>query len=80
MLMKKVRYVVVGLGHIAQVAVLPEFRHARINSQLSALVSGSRIKLSRLSATYGVEHVYGYDRYDDPVTSEAALHARPAGR
>ena len=30
---KKVRYAVVGLGHIAQAAVLPAFRHARINSQ-----------------------------------------------
>ena len=53
MLIKKVRYAVVGLGHIAQVAVLPAFHHARTNTQLSALVSGSRIKLSKLSATYG---------------------------
>ena len=35
----KVRYAVVGLGHIAQVAVLPGFKSAR-NSQLAALVSG----------------------------------------
>jgi glucose-fructose oxidoreductase len=66
---KKVRYAVVGLGHIAQVAVLPAFCHARTNSQLSALVSGSRVKLSKLSATYGVEHAYSYDRYDECLRS-----------
>ena len=35
---RKVRYAVVGLGHIAQVAVLPAFAHARENSELTALV------------------------------------------
>ena len=35
-----VRYAVVGLGHIAQVAVLPAFAHARRNSRLVAVVSG----------------------------------------
>ena len=66
---KKVRYAVVGLGHIAQAAVLPAFRHARINSQLSALVSGSRVKLSKLSVTYRVEHIYDSDRYDECLES-----------
>ena len=37
---KQVRYAVVGLGHIAQVAVLPAFGNARRNSRLAALVSG----------------------------------------
>ena len=36
---RKVRYAVVGLGHIAQIAVLPAFRNAE-NSELFALVSG----------------------------------------
>ena len=63
--LKKVRYAVVGLGHIAQAAVLPAFRHARINSQLSALVSGNRVRLSKLSKTYKVEHTYDYYRYDE---------------
>ncbi len=35
---KKVRYAVVGLGHIAQVAALPAFKHARRNSTLAALI------------------------------------------
>ena len=68
---KKVRYAVVGLGHIAQAAVLPAFRHARTNSQLSALVSGSRVTLSKLSTTYKVDHTYDYDRYDECLESGA---------
>ncbi len=69
MLLKKVRYAVVGLGHIAQVAVLPAFQHARTNSHLSVLVSGSRVKLSKLGATYGVEYLYDYDRYSECLKS-----------
>ena len=69
MSLEKVRYAVVGLGHIAQAAVLPAFQHARTNSQLTALVSGNRMKLSKLSVTYGVEHVYGYDQYDECLRS-----------
>ena len=34
-----IRYAVVGLGHIAQVAMLPAFAHAKRNSRLTALVS-----------------------------------------
>ena len=40
-----IRYAVVGLGHIAQVAVLPAFAHARRNSRLTALVSDDATKL-----------------------------------
>ena len=42
---RKILYAVVGLGHIAQVAVLPAFAHVRTNSQLVALVSGDPEKL-----------------------------------
>jgi len=51
----KVRYAVVGLGHIAQVAVLPAFAHARRSSELAALVSGDRAKLRALGRKYGVD-------------------------
>ena len=67
--LKRIRYAVVGLGHIAQVAVLPAFQHARTNYELRALVSGNRAKLSKLSKTYGVEHSYGYDGYDECLSS-----------
>src|SRR4026208_217933 len=58
----KVRYAVVGLGHIAQVAVLPAFRHARRNSRVSALVSGDPTKLRELSRKYRIEATYSYDQ------------------
>jgi len=43
-----IRYAVVGLGYIAQAAVLPAFRHASSNSQLVALVSGDAEKRAAL--------------------------------
>src|SRR5687767_1660940 len=64
----KVRYAVVGLGHIAQVAVLPAFAHAR-NSKLAALVSSDPVKLEELSTQYGVEHTYRYEDYDACLAS-----------
>jgi len=40
---KQVRYAVVGLGHIAQVAVLPAFGNARRNSRLAALLKSGDV-------------------------------------
>lgn len=60
-----VRYAVVGLGHIAQVAVLPAFEHARRNSKLSALVSDDVDKLRLLSRRYDVEHAWTYEQLDE---------------
>lgn len=61
---KAARYAVIGLGHIAQAAVLPAFKHARRNSQLAALVSGEPKKRRALGRRYGVERVCGYDEVD----------------
>lgn len=59
---RKIRYAVVGLGHIAQIAVLPAFQHARRNSILTALVSSDRTKLQELSQRYQVPHTFSdYD-------------------
>src|SRR4051812_22367840 len=66
---KKIRYAVVGLGHIAQNAVLPAFSNAAENSELTALVSGDETKLKTLSAQYQVSHTYTYDRYDECLKS-----------
>jgi predicted dehydrogenase len=61
---KKVRYAVVGLGHIAQVAVLPAFAHAA-NSEVTALVSDDPAKLKELARKYrSVEGTYSYDDYE----------------
>jgi glucose-fructose oxidoreductase len=62
--MDKVRYAVVGLGHIAQTAVLPAFKHAAENSELVALVSSDREKLERLGTKYGIDDEFIYDEYD----------------
>jgi len=65
---KKVRYAVVGLGHIAQVAVLPAFAHAQ-NSELAALVSDDPEKLEKLGRRYKVKARFDYDRYDECLRS-----------
>ena len=61
----KIRYAVIGLGHIAQAAVLPAFRHARGTSVLAALVSGTPKKLRFLGRRYGVTRLCGYDDVDE---------------
>lgn len=62
--MDKVRYAVVGLGHIAQAAILPAFAHASKNSELTALVSGDHHKLEEVRRKYGVKNAFSYDQYD----------------
>src|SRR5678815_3731943 len=59
-----IRYAIVGLGHIAQVAMLPAFAHARRNSRVTALVSDDPTKLRALSKKYRVPSVFSYDEYD----------------
>lgn len=66
---RKVRYAVVGLGHIAQAAVLPAFAQASQNSELRALVSGDPGKLLELSKRYQVPRTYSYDQYDGCLRS-----------
>jgi predicted dehydrogenase len=65
---RKVRYAVVGLGHIAQVAVLPAFAHAG-NSELAALVSDDPEKLEKLGRKYKVKARFSYDQYDECLQS-----------
>ncbi|HEX2251454.1 MAG TPA: Gfo/Idh/MocA family oxidoreductase [Gemmatimonadales bacterium] len=64
---EKIRYAVVGLGHISQVAVLPAFAHAR-NSELTALVSSDPEKLEKLGRKYKVRG-FSYDQYDECLAS-----------
>jgi predicted dehydrogenase len=66
---RRVRYAVVGLGHIAQVAILPGFAHARQNSELAALVTGDPAKARKLGRKYGVEAVYSYKEYEKCLRS-----------
>jgi glucose-fructose oxidoreductase len=57
---RKIRYAVVGLGHIAQAAVLPAFAHAKRNCELAALVSSDKQKLQELGERYDIEALYDY--------------------
>src|SRR5919107_774325 len=67
---KKVRYAVVGLGHISQVAVLPAFSHAQ-NSELTALISDDPEKLEKLGRRYRVKARYSYEQFDECLHSGA---------
>jgi glucose-fructose oxidoreductase len=66
---KRVRYAVVGLGHIAQNAILPAFKHAARNSELAALVSSDPTKLEKLGRKYGVRSLYSYEQFGDCLES-----------
>lgn len=57
---QRVRYAVIGLGHIAQAAVLPAFAHAKKNSELAALVTDDPKKLSELGERYKISARYNY--------------------
>jgi len=61
---RRIRYAVVGLGNIAQVAVLPAFAHAEENSKLVALISSEEEKRNQLAARYGVEHTGTYEDFE----------------
>lgn len=69
-----VRYAVIGAGHIAQVAVLPAFAHARRNSRLVAVVSGDRTKRQEMVKRYGLEAAFGYDGIDECLRMVDAVY------
>ena len=70
---RRVRYAVVGLGHIAQVAVVPGFAHARRNSELVAIVSGDRSKRREIAKRHRVE-AFGYDEFDECLRAVDAVY------
>src|SRR5262245_48525044 len=63
----KVRYAVVGLGNIAQVAVLPAFQSASDNSELVALISSDPDKLNELGRRYDVAHCGNYSEFESII-------------
>jgi predicted dehydrogenase len=64
----QVGYAVIGLGHIAQAAVLPAFEHAR-RSRLVAVVSGDEEKRRKLSRRYECR-AYSYEQLDECLASD----------
>ena len=67
---RKIRYAVIGLGYIAQDAVLPAFAKAKKNSELVALISDNQTKLNSLSKKYKVPIAINYDEYDSLMSSD----------
>jgi len=67
---KKIRYAVVGLGHISQVALLPAFKNAH-NSVLAALISDDDKKRKELAKRFRLspESTYSYEEYDECLKS-----------
>ncbi|MEH3036620.1 MAG: Gfo/Idh/MocA family oxidoreductase [Sphingomonas adhaesiva] len=64
----RVRYAIVGLGDIAQEALMPGVSHTG-NSTITALVSDDPEKLRALGERYGVEHLYPYERFGELLAS-----------
>jgi predicted dehydrogenase len=71
---RSIRYAVVGLGHIAQVAVLPAFAHASRNSRLTAVVSGDRTKRREIAKRYRLDRAYDYDEFDECLQTVDAVY------
>jgi predicted dehydrogenase len=69
-----VRYAVVGLGHIAQVAVLPAFAHARRNSKLVAVGSDDRTKKREITRRYRLDHAFSYAQFEDCLNEVDAVY------
>lgn len=59
---KRTGIAVVGLGRIAEHAVLPAFKHSK-KTRLVALVSGHEGKAARLAQKFGAADYYAYDDY-----------------
>src|ERR1051325_4932885 len=70
---RKIRYAVVGLGHLAQVAILPAFKTVR-NSELVTIVSGDPEKQAELGKQYELQHVYSYDDYEKALSTVDAVY------
>jgi len=64
---QKIRYAVIGIGSIAQEAVLPAFEHAE-NSSLAAIVSGDEVKREELGRRYHCR-TYSYERIDECLSA-----------
>lgn len=61
---RKIRFAVVGLGWIAQEAVLPAFQNVE-TAELAALVTNDALKANELGKQYNVPRTCSYEEYDD---------------
>ena len=69
---RRIRYVVIGAGNIAQVAVLPAFEHAAETSELVGIVSSDAQKRETLARRYGLTHAGDYDQLEEVLDQAQA--------
>jgi predicted dehydrogenase len=67
---KRIGYAVIGLGSIAEVAVLPAFRHSQ-RSKLVAVVSHDKRRAQELGKKFGVKDCFDYEHYDQCLENPA---------
>src|SRR5438105_7384775 len=62
---RRVRFAIVGLGHLALNQILPAFAESK-QCRPTALVSGDAAKAGTVAAQYGIDakHVYDYKTFD----------------
>jgi predicted dehydrogenase len=65
---KKVRYAIVGVGDIAQEAMMPGVSHTG-NSEITALVTSDPEKARKVAEQYGVADTYRYEQFDEMLAS-----------
>jgi predicted dehydrogenase len=65
---RKIRYAIVGLGDIAQEAMMPGVEHTG-NSEITALVSGNPDKARQVGEKYGVADIYTYEQFGEMLSS-----------
>ena len=65
---RKIRYAIVGLGDIAQEAMMPGVKHTG-NSEITALVTGDQEKARALGDMYDVHDLYAYEQFDQLLAS-----------
>ncbi|WP_420325242.1 Gfo/Idh/MocA family protein [Mameliella sp.] len=67
--MQRVRYAVVGVGWISQIAFLPAVAQTG-NSEVTAIVSGSTDAARKLAEFHGIPEVLTYEDYDALLASD----------
>lgn len=71
-----------GLGYVAQRAILPAFSHTGRFAELTTLISSDPIKLRDVGARYRVPHLFSLDEFDTALaadTFDAVYIALPNG-
>jgi glucose-fructose oxidoreductase len=66
---KKIRYAVIGLGHIAQDAILPAFKKLKRNSTLTTIISQHEEKLHYFANKYKIKNRYLFSNLKEALSS-----------